>query len=418
MDYKVFAPSLVETEVALPASKSISNRLLMLNALCAGTAPAIANIARCDDTDAMATAIAATGEHIDVGAAGTAMRFLTAYFATREGRTVLLDGSARMRQRPIGALVDTLRRCGASIAYAGTEGFPPLQITGRRLGASSLEMPGDISSQYISAMLMIAPVIGCRSVTLTGHVISRPYISLTLSLMRLMGVESTFNGNVITIDSCKGYKPCNLSVESDWTAASYWMELQALLPKSRIALLGLEEASPQGDSAAARLMEPLGVRTRFSGNGRLELSVGSVPSTPIVMDLSSNPDLAQTIAVTACLTGRHFHIGGLQTLKIKETDRIEALRSQLRTLGYMVDATPDMALEWHGERCEPQERPRIATFKDHRMAMAFAPAAVKFPGLVIEDVDVVAKSYPDYWTHLRQAGFTLVADSKMEEDTI
>ena len=400
MDYRIFAPDKIVMEVELPASKSISNRMLILNALCGGE---LHNIARCDDTDAMRRALAtdttASGAvaTVNIGAAGTAMRFLTAYYATLEGSTVILDGTERMRHRPIALLVDALRRCGADIEYAGEEGFPPLRITGRKLSASHIEIAGNVSSQYISALLMVAPLMGCRTVTLTGEIISLPYITMTLTLMRLMGVDCVMNGNNISIPADAHYVPCDFTVENDWSAASYWLEMQSLLPESRITLKGLHAESAQGDSAVAGIFSQMGV------------------TAPIILDLKETPDLAQTIVVTACLLGRHFHITGLRTLRIKETDRIDALCTQLRRLGYIITAGDDFSLSWNGERCAPEPEPHISTFDDHRMAMAFAPAAVLFPGIVIDDVEVVSKSYPDFWRHLEAAGFTLTPCERRKE---
>lgn len=400
MDYRIFAPDKIVMEVELPASKSISNRMLILNALCGGE---LHNVARCDDTDAMRRALAtdttASGAvaTVNIGAAGTAMRFLTAYYATLEGSTVILDGTERMRHRPIALLVDALRRCGADIEYAGEEGFPPLRITGRKLSASHIEIAGNVSSQYISALLMVAPLMGCRTVTLTGEIISLPYITMTLTLMRLMGVDCVMNGNNISIPADAHYVPCDFTVENDWSAASYWLEMQSLLPESRITLKGLHSESAQGDSAVAGIFSQMG------------------GTAPIILDLKETPDLAQTIVVTACLLGRHFHITGLRTLRIKETDRIDALCTQLRRLGYIITAGDDFSLSWNGERCAPEPEPHISTFDDHRMAMAFAPAAVLFPGIVIDDVEVVSKSYPDFWRHLEAAGFTLTPCERRKE---
>lgn len=406
MNYKITAPARAIAEVALPASKSISNRALILNALCAQKAQ-ISNIAKCDDTDAMVAALQSADDTINIGAAGTAMRFLTAYFATRQGRTITLDGSERMRQRPIGVLVDALRSCGAIIEYAGNEGFPPLRITGTRLSAQVIEIPGNVSSQYISALLMISPLIeGCTTMRLSGNIISRPYIDMTLALMEQFGVKATLNGNEISLPQNAAYTARNFVVENDWSAASYWFQMQALMPQSRISLKGLFADSLQGDSAVERLFAPFGVVANRCG-AYLDLRTMPVAPDFIEMNLLGNPDLAQTIVVTACLLNRPFHITGLQTLKIKETDRIEALRTQLLKLGYVIDVEPDYSLRWHGTMQAPQQCPSIATFKDHRMAMAFAPAAVRYPGIVIEDAAVVSKSYPEYWQHLAQAGFII-----------
>lgn len=415
MNYRLFAPSRIITEVGLPASKSISNRMLILNALCGGSNELLANVAHCDDTDAMVAALCSADEHINIGAAGTAMRFLTSYFSTQNGRSTILDGSERMRHRPIAILVDALKKCGADIEYLGEQGFPPLRIIGKHLSAEAIEIPGNVSSQYISAILMIAPLMNCHKITLTSNLISTPYIKMTLSLMRLMGVDSSFSGNVISINADASYSPRKFVIENDWSAASYWFELQAMLPQSRISLKGLLPHSVQGDSEVANLFSQFGIRANQCGT-YVDLSATATADSRITMDLTDTPDLAQTIVVTACLSNRHFHISGLQTLKIKETDRIEALRSQLLKLGYVIDVLPDLSLQWNGNMCKPECNPHIATFADHRMAMAFAPAAVKFPGIVIDDIEVVSKSYPDFWEHLEAAGFRLEAVSGKEAD--
>lgn len=408
MNYKIIAPVEVVSKIGLPASKSISNRALIINAL-AGGSVSISNVAHCDDTDAMVSALKnVNADYINIGAAGTAMRFLTAYFAVQEGREVELDGSERMRHRPIKILVEALRSCGACVEYTGEEGFPPLRIKGRKLCASLISIPGNVSSQYISALLMIAPLIeGIEYVELTENVISRPYIDMTLSLMNTFGVSTRWEDNRIIFEKQSKYTPIAYSVENDWSAASYWFQIQSLLPSSCITLSGLFPDSLQGDAAVARLYESFGVKCTWNDGG-IKLSKDKFNKCELLeMDLLENPDLAQTVVVTACLLEQPFKISGLQTLKIKETDRIEALRTQLLKMGYELTVGEDLSLSWDGTMCEPVQDIRIDTFDDHRMAMAFAPAAVKFPGIVINDIEVVSKSYPEYWSHLSQAGFKL-----------
>ncbi len=408
MDYRVFAPEKVVYEVGLPASKSVSNRALIINALSRSKAN-ITNVARCDDTDAMVAALSdMTATEVNIGAAGTAMRFLTAYFSVQEGREVLLDGSERMRHRPIKILVEALRLCGADIEYVGDEGFPPLLIKGKRLKSKVARIPGNVSSQYISAILMVAPLIdGLERVSLVQEVISRPYIDMTLELMRQYGVKTHWEDNDIVLETGSGYAPTDFLVENDWSAASYWFQIQSLLPKSCVSLYGLFPISTQGDSALAGLFESMGVACNWRGT-YLDLRVDtSAVVQKLEMNLIENPDLAQTIVVTACLLDIPFHIEGLQTLKIKETDRIEALRTQLLKMGYPLTVGDDLSLSWDGTKCVAEETIDISTFDDHRMAMAFAPAAVKFPGIVIKNAEVVSKSYPEYWNHLRAAGFKL-----------
>ena len=408
MDYKVFAPSRVECEVNLPASKSISNRVLIINALAGGYSD-VMNVAKCDDTDAMVNALSnADVAEVNIGAAGTAMRFLTGFYAVQEGRTVLLDGSERMRHRPIKILVDALRSCGADIEYAGEEGFPPLRIRGKKLSASEISLRGNVSSQYISSVLMISPLVdGLERVKLTEEVISRPYIDMTRSLMRQFGVNTQWDGNDNVFEKGAEYKPLDYVVENDWSAASYWFQIQALLSDSKISMNGLFDESMQGDAALEQLFVSLGVKCSKEGETVvLSADCGSCAKT-IEMDLLENPDLAQTIIVTLCMLERPFHITGLQTLKIKETDRIEALRTQLLKMGYVLRVGEDLSMSWDGTKCEPLDEIRIDTFDDHRMAMAFAPASVKFPGIIINDIEVVSKSYPEYWQHLLKAGFSL-----------
>lgn len=407
MNYRIIAPRRIEGEIDLPASKSISNRVLLLNALCA-TPGRLSNLAQCDDTDAVLSALAQPdASEVNIGAAGTAMRFLTAYFATREGREVVIDGTERMRQRPIGVLVDALRQLGADIEYVEAEGYPPLKITGTRLHGGALTVSGSVSSQYITAILLIAPVIGGIALTIEGEIMSRPYIDMTLALMARYGVKAEWRENVIHVPAGE-YTALDFTVEADWSAASYWWAMQAIVPQSRITLKGLEPQSLQGDSRIAELMSQMGVMGNWCGRYldlRSNGGVGCCCST--FADLSGTPDIAQTLVVMLCLMGRPFRITGLRTLRIKETDRLEALRTELRKLGYVVKVEGDDAISWHFETTAAEASPHICTYHDHRMAMAFAPAAIRFPGLIIDDAQVVSKSYPLFWEHLRQAGFKI-----------
>ena len=407
MNYRIIAPRRIEGEIDLPASKSISNRVLLLNALCA-TPGRLSNLAQCDDTDAVLSALAQPdASEVNIGAAGTAMRFLTAYFATREGREVVIDGTERMRQRPIGVLVDALRQLGADIEYVEAEGYPPLKITGTRLRGGALTVSGSVSSQYITAILLIAPVIGGITLTIEGEIMSRPYIDMTLALMARYGVKAEWRENVIHVPAGE-YTALDFTVEADWSAASYWWAMQAIVPQSRISLKGLEPQSLQGDSRIAELMSQMGVTGNWCGRYldlRSNGGVGCCCST--FADLSGTPDIAQTLVVMLCLMGRPFRITGLRTLRIKETDRLEALRTELRKLGYVVKVEGDDAISWHFETTAAEASPHICTYHDHRMAMAFAPAAIRFPGLIIDDAQVVSKSYPLFWEHLRQAEFKI-----------
>lgn len=407
MNYRIIAPRRIEGEIDLPASKSISNRVLLLNALCA-TPGRLSNLAQCDDTDAVLSALAQPdASEVNIGAAGTAMRFLTAYFATREGREVVIDGTERMRQRPIGVLVDALRQLGADIEYVEAEGYPPLKITGKRLHGGALTVSGSVSSQYITAILLIAPVIGGITLTIEGEIMSRPYIDMTLALMDRYGVKAEWRENVIHVPAGE-YTALDFTVEADWSAASYWWAMQAIVPQSRITLKGLEPQSLQGDSRIAELMSQMGVTGNWCGRYLdLRSNGGVVCCCSTFADLSGTPDIAQTLVVMLCLMGRPFRITGLRTLRIKETDRLEALRTELRKLGYVVKVEVDDAISWHFETTAAEASPHISTYHDHRMAMAFAPAAIRFPGLIIDDAQVVSKSYPLFWEHLRQAGFKI-----------
>ena len=405
MRYKLSAPSVVKSTIQLPASKSISNRALIINALARGTTPPC-NLSDCDDTLVMIKALAENNETIDIMAAGTAMRFLTAYLSTVQG-THILTGTERMQQRPIQILVNALRELGAQIEYAGKEGFPPLRIHGTELKGNELTLKGNVSSQYISALLMIGPVLknGLR-LHLTGEIISLPYINLTLQLMKEFGAKAAWtSGNSIEV-APKPYTPVSFMVESDWSAASYWYQIAALSEQAEIELMGLFHNSYQGDSRGAEVFSRLGITTEFTHEGVL-LKKSNRLVEQLNEDFVDIPDLAQTFAVTCCLLGIPFRFTGLQSLKIKETDRIFALKAELRKLGYILQDAQDSILIWDGERCQPEAQPVIQTYEDHRMAMAFAPAALRFPEMYIAEPQVVSKSYPAYWENLKQAGFQI-----------
>ncbi|TRX70853.1 3-phosphoshikimate 1-carboxyvinyltransferase [Carboxylicivirga sp. M1479] len=392
-----------KVQVQLPSSKSISNRLLLLNALSYSPYD-IKNLSDSDDTKAMLGVLNSNSTTFDVGAAGTSMRFLTAFLSKIVGEWVL-TGSERMKQRPIKTLVDALNQLGGKIEYIEKEGYPPLRIFGSNLEGGDIELPGNVSSQYISALLMIAPTIenGLR-LTLSGEIISRPYLEMTLSLMKDFGVESHWKGNVITIPEGH-YQPKVVTAESDWSAASYWYEIAALNPDLEINLKGLKKISLQGDSNIKKMFELLGVKTKFSQKGTTLTNTGTRTSK-FKYDFINEPDLAQTLAVTCCLLEIPFHFTGLQTLKIKETDRIVALMNELKKMGYVLKSNQRDDLSWDGEKCEISSKDEIVidTYKDHRMAMAFAPAAYKFPQLVINDPMVITKSYPNYWEDVAMAG--------------
>lgn len=408
MRLQLTAPQHVDASIALSASKSISNRALLIAALCGGE-PQVLHPALCDDTAAMIDALSRQGNDvaINVGAAGTAMRFLTAYFATRDGVTVTLDGVERMRQRPIGVLVETLRSLGARIDYLGKEGYPPLRIEGAPLHGGDVEMPGGVSSQFISAVMMVMPAIGGGNITLTGDIVSMPYIHMTAAVMRDMGAEVDIAGNRIAVGT--GYKGNDCHVEADWSAAAPWYALAALSSRSSIRLEGLTRDSIQGDARLVDLGCRLGIISHFDADGVTLDTSGFIDCCcSNFVDMSATPDLAPSWAVLMCLLERSFRMTGVRTLSLKESNRIEALRDELLKLGYVLKVESEDAISWYGERVAvPDNPPVIDPHGDHRMAMAFAPAAVRYPGLIIDDSQVVSKSYPSYWRHLEYVGFKI-----------
>ena len=411
MQYTIQAPSLIGTTINLPASKSICNRALIIQAL-AGSTMLPANLSDCDDTRVMAAALRDMPEVIDIGAAGTAMRFLAAYLSVGTG-THTLTGTERMRQRPIGVLVDALRQLGAHIEYLGTEGFPPLRVTGRPLAGGALEVAGDVSSQYISALLMIGPMLRQGlTLKLTGDIVSRPYIDLTLWTMTEFGAQVEWS-DVDTISVAPvPYRATTYAVENDWSAASYWYEVVALLnkPEARVVLPGLSDGSRQGGSVTRYIGSLMGVKTTFDtladGSQQVVLASHGCTLPRLDYDFVNSPDLVQTFVVACAAKGIPFHFTGLASLKIKETDRIEALKRELRKLGVLLTDRHDSELIWDGERCDPTMEP-IDTYQDHRMAMAFAPAALTLGPVTINHPEVVSKSYPHYWDDLRRAGFKI-----------
>ncbi len=418
MQYIINAPERVDCHIQLPASKSISNRALVMNAL-AGADTYPENLSKCDDTDVMVSALRDMPYEIDIKAAGTAMRFITALLSVGEGEHVI-TGTERMRHRPISVLVDALRQLGADIEYAGEEGFPPLRIRGKKLSGGKLEVPGNVSSQYISALLMIGPAMKeGLTLRLTGEIISRPYIDLTVCLMREFGADAEWSDPATIKVKPVKYSPEPFYIENDWSAASYWYEIMALLNKkshdaadNQVIMSGLKDSSRQGDSAVRYIFSMLGVKTTFAEKNApkptdVTLSVHHRALPRFDFDLVGQPDLAQTVVVTTALMGIPFRFGGLQTLRIKETDRIAALKTEMRKLGYVLDDSVEGELSWDGTRCEAMPEPVIDTYDDHRMAMAFAPAAIMFPGMRMNNPEVVTKSYPEFWDELRKAGFSI-----------
>lgn len=467
-------PLKLNASLTLPTSKSLCARALVINHLCEQPVPLV-GLSDCDDTQAILQGLEALRNsedaplRVDIGAAGTAMRFLTALFAATPQLDVVITGSQRMKERPIGALVTALQAAGADISYVEKEGYPPLRIRGKQLEGGTLSLPSNISSQYVSALLMIAPTIrrGLQ-LELVGKVASAPYIRMTMQVMKAFGVEVKWEKNVISVVRGQRYartlsshcgttketeQAASYTIECDWTAASYWYEIVALHPDkaTRVLLRGLREASEQGDAVCAKWFEALGVTTTFTAEGAiLEKSTKSpqvtlecdnstsednelssqtddnfcesnedLPqttshssqadyfsckdATPLWLDFAAAPDLAQTFVVTCALLSHPFHFKGLESLRIKETDRIAALIAELQKLGKHIEAIGEGELRYTAQNDSSPAHPiTIATYDDHRMALAFAPAALRFPQLSIEHPEVVAKSYPDYWEHLSE----------------
>lgn len=467
-------PLKLNASLTLPTSKSLCARALVINHLCQLPVPLV-GLSDCDDTQAILQGLEALRNsedaplRVNIGAAGTAMRFLTALFAATPQLDVVITGSQRTKERPIGALVSALQAAGADISYVEKEGYPPLRIRGKQLEGGTLALPSNISSQYVSALLMIAPTMrhGLQ-LELVGKVASAPYIRMTMQVMKAFGVEVKWEKNIISVVRGQRYartlsshcettketeQAASYTIECDWTAASYWYEIVALHPDktARVFLRGLREASEQGDAVCARWFEALGVTTTFTAEGAiLEKSTKSpqvalecnnctsedtelssqtddnfcesnedLPqttshssqadyfsckdATPLWLDFAAAPDLAQTFVVTCALLSHPFHFKGLESLRIKETDRIAALIAELQKLGKHIEAIGEGELRYTAQNdSSPAHSITIATYDDHRMALAFAPAALRFPQLSIEHPEVVAKSYPHYWEHLSE----------------
>lgn len=398
-----FTADSLQAKIKLPASKSISNRALILNAL-AYSSHDIQNLSDCDDTRVLIRALDSNDTRFDVGAAGTSMRFLTAFLAKTVGEWSI-TGSERMKQRPIRLLVDALNSLGAKIEYLENEGFPPLKIYGSALMGGEITLNGGVSSQYISALMMIAPyMVNGLVIKLEGKVISVPYIEMTRSMMAEFGVHTSFENNTISIEPQR-YTPIAFTVESDWSAASYWYELLSIAGKGEVFLEGLKQNSYQGDSRVAGLFEQLGVTTDYLPDG-VRLTPNDNYTQHFSYNFINEPDLAQTFAVTCCIKGIAFEFSGLQSLKIKETDRVAALINELAKLGFVIEEPAEGMLAWKGAtKAAQQPLPVIKTYDDHRMAMAFAPAALA-QKLEIEHPEVVSKSYPHFWKDLGMVGLS------------
>lgn len=393
--------------IKLPSSKSISNRVLIINKLANSQFP-IGNLSDSDDTRAMENALSFQSNKIDIGHAGTAMRFLTAYLSITQGEWEL-TGSARMQQRPIKLLVDALVEMEAKIEYLKNDGFPPLRILGSNLKGGELSLDGSVSSQYISALLMIAPTLEKGlTLKLENEITSLPYIELTLKLMETFGVKSQFLKNVISIEH-QQYKPIPFEVEADWSGASYWYEMAVLANHADILLEGLKLDSLQGDCAQAKWFEAFGIQSTQEKTGVRLTKMAKLLPDSYIQDFVENPDIAQTFAVMCVGKGIPFHFYGLRTLKIKETDRIEALIVELGKVGAKLYEPGEGELAWDGELDDEKFRKiaEIDTYHDHRMALSFAPIVLSNRGIKINDPMVVTKSYPNFWEDLSSMGCSL-----------
>jgi 3-phosphoshikimate 1-carboxyvinyltransferase len=390
----------------ITGSKSESNRLLILQALFPTLA--LENLSNSDDTQAMQRGLTSEENKIDIGHAGTTMRFLTSYFATTPGIDKLLTGSQRMQERPIKLLVDALHSIGADIDYLKNEGYPPLRISGKPIDISNVSLAANVSSQYITSLMLVAPKLpNGLEIVLEGEIASVPYINMTCALLQRAGIDATFSGQTIRVLPKESIDAKTLTVESDWSSASYHFSMVALSQSADVSINSYLQNSLQGDSVLVDIYSQLGVITSFDGHS-LQLTKSNDVEPHISLDLIKAPDIAQTIAVTCYGLGISCDLTGLHTLKIKETDRLVALQNELSKLGASIRITSDsLHLDTRTTAIVPDVV--IDTYHDHRMAMAFAPLGICVP-IVINDADVVSKSYPSFWDDLRSLGFFIDSD--------
>jgi 3-phosphoshikimate 1-carboxyvinyltransferase len=385
MNYKVSHPTkIVNCEIDLPSSKSISNRLLIIKALCKQNFE-IKNLSNSDDTNSLKNALSDTKNTIDVGAAGTSFRFLTSYLAIQKGREFILTGTDRMKERPIQNLVAALELLGAKISYLGKDGFPPLKIKGTRILGGEITIDGSISSQFISSLLLIAPTLANGlTLNISGNLVSKSYIQMTLKLMEEFGIKHSWDDNKIVVKP-QTYTAKDYTVEADWSAATFWFQIAALTENCHIKLNGLYQKSIQGDAKVKTIFKNFGIASVFENNA-LTLTKNNNQNFPKAIDLMDTPDMYQSLKCTLFALNKTTEITGISTLKNKETDRIKAVKNELKKLG-----TSKI----------------IETYQDHRMAMSFAPLSLKYGKLTIKNSEVVSKSYPDFWKDLSRAGFII-----------
>jgi 3-phosphoshikimate 1-carboxyvinyltransferase len=392
------------SSLSITGSKSETNRLLLLKALFPNIT--LVNTSNSDDSEVMQKALNGNDALVDIHHAGTAMRFLTAYFAVNAGREVVLTGSGRMQERPIKILVEALEQLGAVITYEKEVGYPPIRIKGQKITASKVKLAANVSSQYISALLLVAPKLeNGLELTLEGEITSIPYIRMTLALLNDLDIQTSFEGNVIKVAPKPTVETKEMTVESDWSSASYYFSIAALSDAASITISSYKQNSLQGDSDLVNLYKAMGVESTFNGNQLTLTKKTNFNYQDVTFDLNNTPDIAQTIVVTCLGLGIGCHLTGLHTLKIKETDRLKALQIELSKLGANISVTNDSLTLVATKEINPNVT--IATYNDHRMAMAFAPLAFRVP-IYIENAEVVSKSYPDFWEDLKSLGFTIV----------
>lgn len=407
MNYDIYKENkIIKGELVLPSSKSISNRLLMIRAIAQRNFE-IYNLSYSDDTKSLLDILKSDSNVFDVGNAGTTMRFLTSYLANKPGEWIL-TGSERMKNRPIGILVNALKELGVKIEYLEKEGFPPIKIHGTRLEGGNIEISGSISSQFISSLLLIAPTLPKGlNIKLKSRVVSKPYIDMTLNLMKKFGIKSRWEGNHLIVDK-QSYRVKDFTVEADWSSASYWYELAALADWADIKLYGLKKNSIQGDSIIAKLFEKLGIKTSYIQGGARIRKMSNPKIKNFEYDFTDIPDLAQTFVVTLSMLNIPFSLTGLDTLIIKETNRIKALKNEMLKTGNNLAITNDTISRFANSNAI-NEQPSVLCFKtynDHRMVLSLTPIAV-LQRILVEDTDVVSKSYTGYWEDIQKLGFNV-----------
>ena len=401
----VLHPSrVIKVGLSLTGSKSITNRLLILRNIYPSLT--IKNKSRSEDSVVLENALKSSSNIKDINHAGTAMRFLTAFYSILEDKEIIIKGSKRMHERPIYPLIDCLKLIGADISYLEKDGFPPIKIKGKKLNFKKVEISSNISSQFISAILLVAPkLVGGLVIELKGELISKPYVKMTLSLLNNLGIKTSFEGKLIKVANLEKIQEKCIDVESDWSSASYWYSIVAFSKRAEVRLNNFYKKSIQGDSVLVKYYKELGVDTKFVENKIILTKIKDfTPPKHLTLNLVDSPDLAQTIAVTCFGLKIHCFLDGLQTLNIKETKRLNALKNELTKLGANVQVTESSLKIFEARKLK--KNTIINTYHDHRMAMSFAPLSLKIP-ISIENPNVVVKSYPGFWDDLKKAGFII-----------